>query len=146
MQQIGQADLLTSAGIEDHEALNRLQLMRDRLQQRNQRSVYKNHVVLGMVDDVNELLLWQSNIQGVADGAGQRHTEVKFQMFEAVPGESADTISRLDAQSFQRIAQSFDSQVKLAVAVFVHGSIGQFGFDRLVGVHASGMLKDVIQC
>ena len=125
--------------------LDSLQLIGDRLDQRQQRRVDEDDFVLGVVDDVFELLMRQADIQGVDDGAGAGDAEVEFQMLIIVPGEGTHAVARLDAQCLQGIAQALHPPVQISIAVFMPAAVGQPGFDRLPRAHAIGMLDDCIQ-
>ncbi len=60
--------------------------------QRDQRTVDHNHPVVGVVNDVGELLGEEPNVERVQHRTHGRDTEVTLQMLLMVPGERADTL------------------------------------------------------
>src|SRR5206468_181452 len=71
------------------------QLSRERLERRYERVVHEDQLVLGVVDDVGELLLEQAYVERVQHRADARDRKVELKVTLAVPGEGADPISLL---------------------------------------------------
>ena len=72
---------------------------------REQRAVDEDHLVLGVVDDVGELLGEQADVQRVQDAPGARRGEVQLQVAGAVPGERADAGVGGEAERVERAAE-----------------------------------------
>ncbi len=64
--------------------------------------VREHHRVLGVVDDVGDVVGMQAGIDGVADRSHPRRAVIDFQMPVAVPGQRAHPVARLDAERLQR--------------------------------------------
>ena len=77
---------------------HRLQLVGQRREQRDQRPVDEDDLVLGVVGDVDELLGEQPDVEGVQHPAGARRGQVELQVARGVPAERADPAVRADAQ------------------------------------------------
>ncbi len=77
---------------------DRLPLRRQLLHQRREAQVEEDDLVLGMVDDVAELIGEEARVDGVADGADAGDAEIELVMAVAVPGEGPDAIADADAE------------------------------------------------
>jgi len=86
------------AGATHDDVLDRGELIEHIRQQRDERLVDKDHLVLGMVDHVDQLLGEQANIERVQHGSHAGHGEVGLHVSLVVPHECADAITRPDAQ------------------------------------------------
>ena len=64
-----------------------LERRQQRRQEREQRAVDEDHLVVGVVDDVRELLGEQADVQRVQHPAGARRGEVQLEVAGGVPGE-----------------------------------------------------------
>ena len=94
----------------DHdELLDGLQLVGHLRQDRHQRIVDQQHRVLGVVDDVDDLLWEQADIDSVQDRAHAGHGEVGFEVGLAVPGEGTDAVGVADAKAAQGSGQAVDA-------------------------------------
>ena len=128
----------------DHVVLDRLEPRRDLLEQRHQRVVYQDDLVLGVVGDIGELLLEQADVEGVEHRAHAGDAHVRLQVALRVPGERGDPIPVLDAESPQRAAQAVDAVAHLGVA----GARGPVVGERhhlAVAVHPAHAPQDVLE-
>ena len=75
---------------DDDDVAQRGQVRQHAGQQRDQRRVDDDHAVLGVVDDVDELLGEQPQVQRVQHRAHARHGEVGHQVLGVVPHERGD--------------------------------------------------------
>src|SRR5579885_2833224 len=79
----------------------RLQL----LDERDEGEVEEDVAVLGMIDDVDDLLGEEARIDGMADRAHAGDAIIDLEMAKAVPGKRADAVRLLDAQPNERIGE-----------------------------------------
>ena len=77
------------------------ELVPDAGQQRNERGVDDDAAVLGVVDDVGQLLGREPDVEGVQHRAHGGNGEVRLEVALVVPAERADAVPRLDAQPGQ---------------------------------------------
>ena len=73
--------------VHHHEVLDPLERRQQRGQQAEQRTVDEDDLVVGVVDDVRQLLREQTDVQGVQHPAGARSGEVELEVPGGVPGE-----------------------------------------------------------
>ena len=78
---------------DDDEALDRLQLVDHACEHRHERVVDDHDLVLGVVDDVRELLGEQPDVQRVQHRAEARDREVRLEVLLRVPAERADAVA-----------------------------------------------------
>ena len=93
-----------------------MEARRELLQQRHQRVVDEDDLVLGVVDDVGQLLLEQADVERVQHRAGAGHREVQLEVALVVPGERADAVARLHAEPAERAREAVDAIGQLGVA------------------------------
>src|SRR5260370_39626760 len=67
-----------------------------------------------MVGDVDDLRGEEPWVDGVADRADAGHREIDLEMTEAVPGERADAVARLDAEPLQGIGEAAGARMRAA--------------------------------
>ena len=80
----------------------------------------KQHIaVLGVVDDIGELVREQARVDGVADRAHARHSEISLEMTVAVPGQCANALGLAHAQRRQRLGQLPGALVRRAIGAAV---------------------------
>ncbi len=88
-----------------HPALDVRAMRREALDQRHEGQVEEDVLIIGVVDDVGDLVGEQARIDGVAHRARARHAIVDLQVPVAVPGQRADALAGLHAERGQRIRQ-----------------------------------------
>ncbi len=91
------------------------------LEDGDERVLDQDHLVLGVVDDVGELLGEEAHVEGVEDGAHAGHGHVDLEVLADVPGEGGDAVALLDAQLVERGRELLDPLDDLAVA---HAGLG----------------------
>ena len=106
MSRIGHHDEVTHPG----------QRRGQRLEQRHERLVDEDHLILGVVDDVGELIGEQPDVERVQHRphTGNRHVELEVAL--VVPRERPDPIPVLDPQSPEHAGKSIDALGHLAEA------------------------------
>ena len=86
------------AAADDHDVAQRRQVRQHAGEQRDQRRVDDDHPVLGVVDDVDQLLREQPQVERVQHRAHARHREVGHQVLGVVPHEGGDPLVAGDAR------------------------------------------------
>ena len=71
-----------------------------------QRLVDDDHLVLGIVDDVGELVGEQPGVQGVDDRAHRGDREIQLQVLALVPQQRGHRVSLADAERGQRAGKA----------------------------------------
>ena len=99
------------------------QLRRELLQQRDEGVVDEDHPVLGVVDDVDQLLLEQADVERVQHRTHARHREVQLQMALAVPRERAHSLALRHSQAGERARQAIDALGHLRVLGAQHRAV-----------------------
>src|SRR5215472_17088181 len=92
---------------DDHKVAHGLQARSDAGEDRHHRIFHQDDRVLGVVDDILELLGEKPQVEGVEDSAHQRHCEVCFEMLLGVPRQRPDAIIGSHAEAPQRSRQLF---------------------------------------
>ena len=110
---------------DDDVVLDRLEARRDLLEHRHQRVVDEDDLVLGVVDDVAELLLEQADVERVQHRARAGHAHVDLEVLLRVPHEGRDPIAVLDAQLLQRLAEPVDAVADRGVRQPRRATVGQ---------------------
>ena len=132
------------AVVHEHHVADSLEAAHQGPDQAGHRVVQEDHLVLGMVHDVAELLGEQSQVEGVGDPAGAWRGEVELQVAGGVPREGGHPTVLADAQVVQDAAESAGPLTPFGVAdPFAPGRGG--GHHLLVGEQAGGAVEDVDQ-
>ena len=79
------------------------------LQHGDERVIDEDHLVLGVVDDVGELLLEQADVERVQDRADTGDREIQLEMALVVPRERPHAIALLDAEPRQCAREPVDA-------------------------------------
>ena len=96
----------SGGSVVDHDdVLDRVQLVGQRHEQRQQRAVDEDDLVLRVVDDVDQLVGEQPDVEGVQHASGARCGEVQLQVPPGVPAERAHPRVRTEAQVVQHRGQ-----------------------------------------
>lgn len=85
-------------GARDDHVLQRRQLGEQRGEERQQGAVDEDDLVVGVLDDPDQLLGGEPEVQGVEDGAHRRDGEVRLHVFRVVPHEGRDPLVPVDAE------------------------------------------------
>ena len=130
--------------VEEHEMVDPADLLAQAFHQRQQRCVDEDHLVLGMVDDVGQLIRKEANVEGVYDRACARRAEVEFNMLVVVPSKGADSVAGLHTQSFEHIAEPLHPTIEVTVRILVERAVRQFGLDLLVRIESIPVFQNAV--
>jgi hypothetical protein len=100
-----------------------LQLVGHPGQQRDERIVHDDDLVLRVIGHVDELLGKQPDVERVKNGAHARHGEVGLEVLLVVPAERGDAIPRLDPQPPQRAREAVGALRHLIVPGALHALV-----------------------
>jgi hypothetical protein len=98
-----------------HEAADSRYLVHQRLDQGHEAQVEKQPLILGVVDDVLDLLGEQARIDGMQHRAHTRNAVVQLHVTIAIPGQGGDTIPCSDTPRSQGIGQLPGAAVDIAI-------------------------------
>ena len=101
---VGARDLALAV-VHHDDVADGLELVDERPEQADQRPVDEDHLVLGVVDDVDELLGEQPDVQRVQHPAGARDGEVELEVAGRVPGEGGHPAVVADAEVVEHAAE-----------------------------------------
>ena len=97
---------LALAVVHQHEVAHPLERRQQRGQQGEQRAVDEDHLVVGVVDDVRELLGEEPDVQRVQHPPGARGGEVQLEVAGRVPGERGHPPVGGDAERVEGAAEA----------------------------------------
>ena len=105
-------------GCADHDRDRHADLRLHLFPQRQQGFVDDHRSILGVVDDVGELVGMKAKVQRVQDAAHQRDAEIGLEVRPVIPAEGCDAIAWRDAEVEQRLRQTprTDREVGAGVA------------------------------
>ena len=109
---------------------------------RRQAGVGDEHGVLGVADDVADLLRRQPDVDGVHHRAHAGDGEVRLLVLLGVPGEGRDPVAGLDAQAAQAGRQLIHTVGQRPELDAPH-PVGLAGDDLAVGVGGPAVVEDV---
>jgi hypothetical protein len=89
----------------DDVALHAVEQAVQLVEQRRESQIEEDIAILGMIDDVAELIDRQPRIDRVADGADARDGVVQLQVPVRIPGDGGDAIVGPYAQRLQRVGE-----------------------------------------
>jgi hypothetical protein len=96
--------------------------------------------VLGMIDDVGDLVGVQARVDRVQDGAGAGDAVEQLEVPVRVPGQRADAVARSHAEPAQRGRQALRPAVRLGVGVAVDRPVDLPRDDLGAAVDRGGVL------
>ncbi len=108
------AEAAVVAVAHDHVVPDALEAPGELGQRRREGVVDEDHPVLGVVDDVGDLVGEQADVDRVQDGAEARHAEVELEVALAVPAEGRHPVALLDAEPLEDAAEALDALGDLA--------------------------------
>jgi len=111
-------------------------------QQRQQHLVHQDYPILGMVDDVREVVGVQTQVERVQDCAGRGYGEIRLEMLEVIPCQRADAGSGGDAEVLQCDRKPPRAVDELADAVAMNRAIGSTADDLLIGEERCGAVQE----
>ena len=110
----------------------------------DERAVDEDHLVLRVVDHVDELLGEQPDVQGVQHGPHARRREVGLEVVLAVPGERRHPVAVAHPELAQPAAQPVDALAHLGVGR-ARRPVVRERHDLGVAVHAPHPLQDELE-
>ena len=125
---------------EQDKAAIRRQLWHQALDQRDEAGLDKQHPVLRMVDDVDDLFIEQARIDRVAHRADPRDAVIELEMAIIVPGEGADPVAGADAEPHQGARQPARAAFRVGVAIAVDRAVDHPRHDLDVAMKTGCML------
>jgi hypothetical protein len=123
---------LACAVVHDHDPLDGLEAVHARPEELHQRAVDEDDLVLGVVDDVVELLGEEPDVERVQDAPAARRREVELEVARGVPGEGAHTGVVGEAELREDAAEAPRALRPLAVRRSLDAVCGRRG-DLLLG-------------
>ncbi|GAC1665054.1 MAG: hypothetical protein NVS9B2_03550 [Steroidobacteraceae bacterium] len=95
----------------------------DRLDQGSEARVEQHHAILGVIDDVYQLVRVQAGIAGVHQQAAARYRVVGFQMAVIVPGDGGGRGALLQVQAPQGVREFADAGGAFSIGVAKSGTV-----------------------
>ena len=105
------------------EPLHRLEPRRELLGEGQGRRVDEQPGILGVVDDVDDLVGEQPRIHRMQHGARAGHAVEQLEVAMGVPAERADPVTRPHPEPAERVRQALGSPVRLGIRVAVDGAV-----------------------
>ena len=141
---VGVAGDLALAVVHDHQVLDGVEGRQERPQQRCQRPVDEDHLVLGVVDDVGQLLGEEPDVERVQHPVAAGGGEVELEVTGRVPGEGGHPAALADAEHVEHAAEPPGAVGPLPVGDAV-ATGGRGRHDALVGEQLLGAMEEVDQ-
>ena len=110
--------------------------------QRRERGVEQHHLVVGVVDDVGQLLGVQARVAGVHDHAAARHGVVRLQVAVVVPGQRPHHAAGAQAQRLQSVGKLPGAPGHVGKPVAVQAAVGVARNDLLIAVLVLTVFED----
>ena len=121
------------AVVHHHQVPDTFERRQQRREQAEQRTVDEDHLVVGVVDDVGELLGEQPDVQRVQHAPGARGGEVQLEVAGRVPGERRHAPVGRDAEVVEHPAEPARALGPVAVVRALADPVAGRRDDRLVG-------------
>ena len=118
---VGERALPGSFGVGHHD------LVLDAVEARHlagERRIEEDDPVLGVIDDVAEVLLEQADVERVEHRAHRGHGEVQLEVAEGVPAERGDPVAGADAELVQRRGETARARHNVAVGASLDAGRG----------------------
>jgi hypothetical protein len=119
----------------EHDGLDAGDLAGERLEERDQRLVDEEDLVLSVLDDEFEVLREKPQVQRVQNGAHAWHGVIELEVPVVVPGQRRDAVARLHAKPLERPGEAVDAADHLSVGGAVQ-SLLSLGDDLFLLVQA----------
>jgi hypothetical protein len=113
-------------------------------QDRQEGQVGEEDLILGVVDDVAELLGEQPRVQGVADRPDPHDPVPGLDMPRGVPGQRRHPVAALHAESLQGIGQPLGAGVDPAIGRAHDRALDRAADDLAVAVPVPGVVEDLV--
>ena len=124
-----------------HFRQQRLHLFPDR----QQHVVDQDHLVIGIADDVSQVLGRKPQVEGMQHRPRRRNAEIGFQMRPMVPHQRADRLATPDAGVLQRLRELARALVDRAVIAPIQGLVRPARHHLAAGIKRVGVLEQLIQ-
>ena len=142
---VAQAGLRPVRGVgEEDEALDGRQRRGDPLDERQEGQVEEEDPILGMVDDVGDLLLAQPGIDRVVDRAEASDSVPRLQVPPRVPGQRRHPVADLDAVALQPLREPARPLMDRRVGRAVHRPLDRARDHRPVRMLRPGVIEDAV--
>ena len=102
-----------------HDVAHALHLRQQLLDGREQVEVDEEELIVGVVDDVDDLLGEEPRVVRVADRAHAGDAVVELEVTVAIPGQRTDPVADLDAEVEQGLGDLLRALVRIAIGVKV---------------------------
>lgn len=126
----------------DDDVLDGGELRKLWVEQRQQRRVDDDDLVLGVVRHVDQLLGEESDVEGVQHRAHRRHGQVGLEVFGVVPHEGRHALVAVDAESAQCVCQLCATSSDIGVATTPRAVSGP-GHDLGIAVDRAAVAQDL---
>ena len=123
--------------------LDRLQLVRQPFQNWHQVTIYEDHRIFRVIDDIHQLFREQANVQCVQDSAKTGYREIQLQVTIGVPPEGGDTVSLLHASAIQCIGKLQGAFPPLLEGIAMQSAI-RLRHDFFFGEEANSTIERVL--
>ncbi|MGY4409885.1 hypothetical protein ACVWW4_001621 [Bradyrhizobium sp. LB7.1] len=120
--------------------LDRLELRRDRLHDRQRGAVDEQNPVLGVVDDVDELFGKQPRVDGVQHVAHARRGIEHLEVTVRIPRQCTDAVAGLHAEPLQRQRHALDARMGVRIGVTMNVALDLARDDLGLAVIIRGIL------
>jgi hypothetical protein len=129
--------------IHQHQMLEVGKRVEQRGEQRDDRAINKDHLVIGVVYDIGQLLREQPDVQRVQHSAGTWSGEIQLEVTRRIPGKRGDTPVSRNSQGVKRSRQLARPPSKIGVRRALN-AIRSSGDDLLVPVVPLGSIKEMV--
>ena len=106
---------ITFAIVHQHEMPEVRERRKERREERQNRTVGENHFIVGVIDDVRQLLGEQTDVQRVKNPAGARRGKVELEMPRCVPRKRCNAAVGGDTKCVQHASQLPSSARELGI-------------------------------
>ena len=121
----------------------RLHLRAEAFPERPEHVVEDHHRIVGVIDDVRDVLHREPRIERVQDGAAEGDSEVRLQMTAVVPGERRDAVARLHAQPRERVGELLRAAMEFAIRAALDRPVRPAPDDLVVCEELAGAIEEV---
>jgi hypothetical protein len=127
----------------DHEAFDQGQARQELLEDRNEGEIEEDEPVLGMVDDVVELVGKEPGVEGVHDGTKAHQPVPDFEVTMGIPGHGGHDLAFAEAQTRAGGAgKAPGPAVEIAIGIAVDRSFNRAGDDLSFAMPSTGMVEN----
>jgi hypothetical protein len=110
-------------GAEHDDVADAAERRRELLERRELIRIDEDHAVVGVPDDVREILEREPDVQRVEHAPGARHGEVALEVPVVVPRERRDPLPAIHAERVERVHELLRARRELRVGVAVEAAV-----------------------